>query len=331
MTPFSAWSSAGAIPTHRGWSEQALLSLLWGDHASPLETRWASLFRDLTKLGPQHIVASNQVGALGIYAPMSWLHGDRNGGRIGTTGVDIDLDFQRIGAAFATGAPRSGVLPASVRLFDKYGDALLTLAQGPHVDPAAFRDFVARHTRLAPSPLPTVAHPEGTSPVDRPSITTLDAALEAWSDLADRRGLEDILTSHGVNREELYTAAENDVASPIAPRDIVELLRWMVSQKAPMAFQVGRTGVVVVARVIPDEVAVTAHGVELCGSAAVLRLDPRRLNNAWLVKTETESGVQRSIEFLDEAGELAVCLGGAEQSVAAGVSGWTRQPFRPGA
>ena len=330
MTPFTAWSSAGALPAERGWSEQALLSLLWGDHVSPLEARWESLFRELMGLGRQHIVTTNRVGALGILAPLEWEHGDRSGGRIGTAGVDIDLDFRRIGAAFATGAPREGVLAPAVRLFDKHGHALMMLAQGPGSDRAAFRAFVARHTRAAPAPLPHRALPSAPGLLDIPSGKAVDQALDEWMALRDRRSVEALLHAHGVHRNALYDAAPDDRATPIAARDIGAMLQWMVSQKAPMALQVGRAGVVAVARVVPDEVVVSDNGIELCGASAVLRLDPRHMHNAWLVKSETDQGAQRSIEFLDEDGELAVCLGGAEQCVAAGVSGWTHQPFRPG-
>jgi putative heme degradation protein len=329
MNPFSAWSAVGAVPSERGWSEQTLLSLLWGDHVKPLQTRWASLFRDLTSLGAQHVVATNQVGALGVYAPLSWIHGDGRGGRLGTTGVDIDLDFERIGAAFATGAPRCGVLPRSVRLFDRYGDALLTLAKGPGVSCESFQAFVKNHGRPAPSPLPTVKPLHASARPGQPE--NVDTAIQAWAELQDRRGLESVLKDHKVSRQMLYNAASEDVAQSISAREVVELLRFMVSQKAPMALQVGREGMVAVARVVAEEVAVTTHGVELAGSTAVLRLDPRRMHHAWLVTHRTPHGKkQRSIELLDDAGELAVCLGGAEQGMAAGVSGWTRAPFRPG-
>jgi len=331
MNPFSAWTSTGAVPPQRGWSEQTQLSLIWGDHASPLQTRWMVLLQDLCRLGPQHVVTTNQVGALGFYAGLEWQHGDADGARLGCDGVEIDLDFQRVGAAFATGAPRAGVLPRATRVFDRHGDALLTFAANPFGPTDAFDAFARRNARPVAPPLPRVASPEPAVTAEAPSKAQLDAALSDWAELADARAFEALLDRHTLNRAQLYSAADDARASRIQARELVELLRWMVDQRAPMSLQVGRAGVVTVVRAIPEEVVVTRDGLEIGGGSAVLRLDPRRLDEAWLVtQTDGDGKRHRSIQLLDGAGELAVCLGGAEQNVAAGVSGWTRQPYRPG-
>ena len=68
MNPFSAWTAVGAVPCTRGWSEQALVTLMWGEHTRPLQTRFQPLLRDLLALGPLDVVAPNQVGALHIQA-----------------------------------------------------------------------------------------------------------------------------------------------------------------------------------------------------------------------------------------------------------------------
>ena len=329
MTPFSAWSVAGALPPARGWSEQALLSTMWGEHATPLEARYRGLIQALGQLGPQQVVASNQVGALGLFAPLEWLDGDQNGARFGTTGVDIDIDFRRIGALFATGAPRAGVLPPTIRMFDQYGDGLLTLAPGPRVDRARFEAFVRQHQRAAAPPLPQRPPPAPRPPEARPGARKLQSAVEDWLRHSPRTPLESLLKTHRITRSDLYAASPPERASSMEASDMVQVLHMMVERRAPMALQVGRNGVVVVARVRAEEVQVTPEGVEFCGASAVLRLNPRRLRHAWMVRTPTAAGIQSTIELLDESGDLAVCIGGAEQAVAAGMSGWTREPSRP--
>ena len=330
MNPFSAWTSTGAVPPQRGWSEQTQLSLLWGDHASPLQSRWPVLLEQLCQLGPQHVVTTNQVGALGFFSALNWQHGDTNGGRLAADGIEVDLDFRQVGAAFATGAPRPGVLPRATRIFDRHGDPLLTVAAHPLGPTDAFDAFARRNLRPVAPPLPQMASAGPVMPAESPSKAQLDAALADWAEHPDDRSFEVLLSKHSMSRAQLYSAADDQRASRVAPRDLAALLRWMADQKAPLSFQVGRTGVVTMVRTTLDEVMVTRDGLEVAGGSAVLRLDPRRLDETWLVTQTTSDGKRhRSIELLDDAGELAVCLGGAEQGVAAGVSGWTRQPFRP--
>jgi putative hemin transport protein len=329
MTPFSAWSVAGALPPARGWSEQALLSTMWGEHATPLEARYQSLIHALGLLGPQQVVASNQVGALGLFAPLAWQAGDQNEARLGTTGVDIAIDFRRIGALFATGAPRTGVLPPAIRLFDHYGDGLLTLAPGPRIDRARFEAFVRRHRRAAAPPLPQRPPPAPRPLEARPGARKLQAAVDDWLRDSPPPPLESLLKTHRITRSDLYAAAPPERARTMKAGEMVEVMHMMVERRAPMALQVGRAGVVMVARVRAEEVQVTREGVEICGASAVLRLNPRRLRNAWMVRTPTARGIESTIELLDESGDLAVCIGGAEQAVAAGMSGWTREPYRP--
>lgn len=333
MTPFHAWTQSGALSTAQGWSEQAQLALLWGEQAKPLMPRWETLFRAMSRLGPLHIVTTNRVGALGVYAPLQWAHGDRDGFRLATTGLDIDIDTREVGAVYATGTARPRVLPRAVRLFDRHGDALLTLALGPGGPAAAFDELVARNARPAAPPLPPARNPSAEQALsDRPTLddTLRGMLFDDWRALRDPRAFETILKRHRLNRFEAYRNAPDDLATALPARDINQLLKWLVDESAPMAFQVGRTGCRVIARTIPDEAVVSRDGIELAGGTAVLRLDPRRLQHAYVVRFRTELGVHRSIEFLDEHGELAVCVGGADHDAAASLSEWTREPFRPG-
>ena len=323
MTPFSAWSSVGAVPSRRGWSEQALLTLLAGEHACPLQTRWTALFEALTRLGPQQVVATNAVGALGVLAPLEPLSGDDARIRLGGPSVHLALDPSQLGAALATGAPRAGVLPPAVRLFDHQGDALLTFAPGPDQPADALPALARRHRRAAPAPLPTAPVAPRVRPT--PTRATLDAALDAWLDPADPRDLAAILSAHDLSRSELFCVAPDRDATPLPAHQLVEVLRWMVSRGRPMTVQVDRTGVSARARLVPSAIEVGPGGVELAGGAAVLRLVADQLHHGWLVTERSAQGVQRSLELLDASGELAVRLGGPTAS-RVGAGGWVHPP-----
>ena len=180
MNPFSAWNAVGAVPCTRGWSEQALVTLMWGEHTRALQTRFNPLLQDLLALGPLQVTATNQVGALEIQASMSWHHGNHERGRIGTRDIDIDIDFRRIGAVVATGTRSQSVLSRAIRLFDQYGDALISVSPSQTIGAAAFQAFVDQYTRCVPPLLPD-ATPRPARP--RPTrIIDIDGALKRWTD-----------------------------------------------------------------------------------------------------------------------------------------------------
>ena len=331
MTPFSAWARTGAVPAERGWSEQTLLSLVCGEHATPLQTRWPTLLSDLCALGVQHVVTTNRVGALGFYAPLAWHH-DGDGTRLAGDGVAIKLDTEQLTAAFATGTPRSGMLRRTTRLFDRHGDPLLVMATTPFGHTRDFDAFVRRHQRPVTPPQPQLAPLAPAGPADSAPRGRLAAALADWKGLTDARAFEELLIHHGLNRSQLYAAADDDLASVVNARELIVLLRWMVDRQAPISLQVGRCGVVTSARVTAEELTVAPKALELAGGNAVLRLALQQLGQIWLVQHPGLDGTShQSIQLLDSAGELAACIGGAEQWLAAGVWGWTRQAFRPGA
>jgi putative heme degradation protein len=205
------------------------------------------------------------------------------------------------------------------------------LATTPFGPTEAFDAFVRRNTRPVSPPQPGLAPIAPARPATAPPRNRLDAALSDWSRNSGFRTFGELLNHHGLNRSQLYAAADDTTASRVKARELVVLLRWMIDQSAPMSLQVGRCGVATSVRVVADELITSAGGLELAGGNAVLRLALEHLAEVWLVQQTSLDGTpQQSIQILDTAGELAVCIGGAEQVLAAGVRGWTRQPFRPG-
>ena len=328
MNPFSAWTAVGAVPCTRGWSEQALVTLMWGEHTRALQTRFKPLFLDLLELGPLNVVTTNRVGALHIQADLTWHHGNDGAGCIGTDTIDIDIDFGHINAIVATGTQSQTILSRAIRLFDPYGDVAVSVSPTPALSSTAYQSVVDRYTRCV-APLLPDATPQPARPRPR-RIVDIDGALKRWTDSGDRQALETLLVDHRLTRQHLYRTASDSRASAISRHEVVQLLRWMIARKAPIQFQVGRPGVAAVARVIPEAVAVRSQTIELAGSAAVLRLDPAHMDHAWVVTHDTPDGPQRNIELLDEAGELAVRLGTVERAAAARSSRQTCPPIRPG-
>ena len=151
----------------------------------------------------------------------------------------------------------------------------------------------------------------------------IDAALRAWHQRPIGSAIDSILDAHGVTRQQFYNSVAGTVASPVSAPEVVDLMRWMVSKPARLLVQAGRAGVMSSARIFPEAVHVEDGDVELVGPQTLLRLDMVSMQHCWVVSHDTPRGRLRQVELLDDAGDLAVCIGPTELGPAAAVSNWS--------
>lgn len=319
--PFSAWVDAGTVHHTEDWSEQALLQTVASPWTRALEAPFGALLEQLSTVCQFIATTANPVGAIARFGPLRWATSSPGLGILQIDGGKITLDLQGIRSALVTGIDGPSMLPCGLRLYDASGAPLLSLTPATEHGTHAFRGFIAAHSTPSGALPPVLPAPRSR---DRPPRSVnIDAALRAWHQRPIGRSIDRLLHEHGVTRQQFYNSVAGTVASPVSSREVVHLMRWMVSKRAPLLVQAGRAGVTSVARVFPEAVQVEDGDVELLGPQTLLRLDEASMQHCWVVTRDTHRGRMRQIELLDAAGDLAVCMGPTELGPAAALSNWS--------
>ncbi|MBO84473.1 MAG: hypothetical protein CL927_03890, partial [Deltaproteobacteria bacterium] len=258
MRLFSTWAAASAIADPLVWTEASILQAVAQAECRVLATPLDDLLGRLTALGSQRILVANPVGTLAQAGRFSWASPQGHIGHLHARDVDIDLDLQSAATVLATGVGRRSVLPLGVRVYNSAGDLLLSLTPDSHIGSQAFHEVVRAHfikVSERPSPPSTTAHPQRSRTTHL--AVDIDGAMVAWSRSSTHHSLDAILEQHGVSRQQFYNTVPGAVASPIEADQMLALLRWTVSKRAPMLLQVGRAGAATVTRLFPTAVETT--------------------------------------------------------------------------
>lgn len=329
MNPFVAWQDYGAILPNRGWSEQALYGLLWGDNVTAIEAQWEVLLSSLGMLGPQEIFIRTRVGALGVFSDYSVAACSAATARLTAPRFQMDLQIPRVAAILATKMPYRSTSSASIRFFDQFGDSILTLEFRDAIHPALVDEWVKKHQRGTLPSMPRFAAQPMLPPDETPDNATLEAAVDAWRQLPSPHQMDPLLERFQLSREQLYKAAPASQTTPLADRDIVDILHWMIDQGHNLQLSAHRTGINTQATATPDALVVCRDGIDLVGESCRVRLDPHQLQRAWLVTRSTSDQSNQTIELLDASGELAMSIGIATPKTTAARGGMTRKGTGP--
>ena len=324
MRLFSTWAAAEGIFGPPTWSEATLLQVVAQAECRALATPFGTLLGRLAQLCPHNVLVSNEIATLEHRASLTWEPRHGCVGHLCASDVEIDIDLEATATVLSTGVGHRPILPKSVRLYNASGMFLLSIAPSSASGIVDFNAFVQAHATGAALPPSATKHHAA---VDRsPASVDIDGAMQTWHQTRAHRSLDAILEGHGVSRQQFYNTVPGTMASPVSAEEVLALLRWMVSKKAPMLMQVGRAGAATIARVCPTSVTHAQGGIHVAGAQTLLRLDPARLNHAWVVSLDTPKGRMRRVELLDGSGDLAVCLGPAALGRAASVSSWSAAP-----
>ncbi|HEY4240363.1 MAG TPA: ChuX/HutX family heme-like substrate-binding protein [Kofleriaceae bacterium] len=281
-----------------GVSEVELVATL--DHATRLAPDPASLLHALPAVGRCMALTRNEHCVSEVRGTYGEVELGAHAGTVIGDAIDLRVFLDHWRHLYAIDEPER----RSIHVFDRTGTAVHKIYLEPSGDAAAWAAIVA--SRAQPGPLVLEAAPPPRT--ERPDAEIeREALIAGWDAMTDTHEFFHLLAKHGASRVQALRLAAEDETRPRARRvsdgAIGEVLRGSAASGERIMIFVGNRGCIqvfsgAVARIAP-------HGpwLNVLDASFNLHLRADRIASSWVVAKPTRSGLVRSLELFDAAGE----------------------------
>lgn len=293
-----------------GVSEAELLAAGCGDTVTRLSTDWSQLVCGLYKLGPVTAQTRNAHAVhekhgryrnISIAGNRGWVLGEN---------IDLRLFLSHWHLGFAVEEEFDGKMCRSLQFFDQDGTAVHKVHLNAESRADAFDDLVERY--LSPNQSPV-------QPVQRLSVATdeksdeaidRDGLLYAWRRMQHPRTFVDVLKKFGARRIQALRLADRDLAYPVAPAALVQVLNGVTELKTQVKVFVGNKGAVQIHSGLICAIKRIGPWVSVLDGSFNLHLREDHIATAWVVLKPSTDGIVSSLELYDRKGEIVALLFG---------------------
>lgn len=301
----------GFRPRYLGLSEAEFLALSCGHHTRRLKTDWLPLLHWLRGIPALRSITTNAGAAL--EQPLAHEEAGVSGHSLRLHGPDqeLEFDFSQWHCGFAVAPGVDGTQRAGLRFFNPHGDLLHSIeAEVPfRLSLGMSADFHAvDQGREQPLPCPRPSTPA--------ELDAFDAeCLRLWWQLPLAHTARPVPGLPGVTRGRLLAALGQDHAIQVelgALHTLVECLDAL--ERESLRLTVANHGAVQRCRGRGFYAARMDEAILLHNETCTLRLLPRAVHAAWMVRKPTHQGERLGLELHDERGELLAGIDAAAKT-----------------
>lgn len=296
-----------------GVSEAELVSSGVEDTATRLTTAWRDMLTAMPSLGRVMCLTRNDHCVHERHGRFEQVSANGPHGLVLGPDIDLRIFFGQWHAGFAVAEDTRSGPRRSLQFFDAYGTAVHKIYATAETDMAAFDALVARFRAEGQSAEHTVTARPDPEP-DRPdSAIDLESLRSAWRAMRDTHEFFGILRQHKVGRVQALRLVGNDLAQPLVPGSVRDVLTASAGSETPIMVFVGSPGCIQIHTGPVRKLVPTGPWLNVLDPTFNLHLREDAIAHTFIVRKPTDDGVVTSIEAFDDAGRTIALFFGARK------------------
>jgi len=296
-----------------GVSEAELVSSGVEETATRLTTGWRDMLTAMPTLGRVMCLTRNDHCVHERHGRFEQVSANGPHGLVLGPDIDLRIFFGQWHAGFAVAEDTRSGPRRSLQFFDAYGTAVHKIYATAETDMAAFDALVARFRAETQSAEHAVTARPDPEP-DRPdSAIDLESLRDAWRAMRDTHEFFGILQKHKVGRVQALRLVGNDLAQPLVPGSVRDVLTASASSETPIMVFVGSPGCIQIHTGPVQKLVPTGPWFNVLDPTFNLHLREDAIAHTFIVRKPTDDGVVTSVEAFDDAGRTIALFFGARK------------------
>lgn len=286
-----------------GVSEAELVETQVGETAVRLDTDVASLLHALGSVGRCMALTRNEHAVSEVRGCYGGVELGAHAGQVIGERIDLRVFPSRWRHAFAIDEPhpqRSGERRRSIHVFDAAGTAVHKIYLEPAGDTHEWDAIVATRAAALPLALEPAPPPHRERPDPQVDVPAL---LATWDGMTDTHEFFHLLAAHRVTRTQALRLAGPERARRVGRSALAHLLDAVAATRDPIMVFVGNPGCIQIYSGAIERVVRTGPWLNVLDHLFDLHVREDHIASSWVVHKPTRSGVVRSLELFDAAGE----------------------------
>lgn len=314
------------IAEELGVTEGELVASACGASGELVATRLrgapVELLGELSVLGPMKAITRNRDAVLEVDGAYAELELFEHTGRVAGE-IDLRLSPGRWRHVFSLREESKRGPRVSLQFFDDAGAALHEAHATAETDHEALEELIERRTAANQSPTMPVERPPSPPPTRPDDAIDVAGLRAAWRAMKDTHELLDLLRRFEVGRHQALRLLGPDFARPASPKALEKTLADVAAASVPIMIFVGNPGLIQiwsgpVRRLVPRD-----GWVHVLDPTLDLRVREDRIDNAWVVRKPTDTGVVTALEVYSGE-ELTTLIVGKRRPGDAENEAWRR-------
>lgn len=292
-----------------------------GVQATRLEADWATLVAQLRSLNQVKTVTRNPSAVIeveGVYDNVEFF--GAMGQAVGA--LDLRIFIRRWKHGFAVVEETRRGLSRGLQFFDGAGRAIHKLYLRPESDSEAFDALVHAHTSKDQGTAQQVSPPEAAAPTQPDAQVDVEGLRKDWRAITDTHQFFGLLRKFGVTRTQALRLAGEELAHPLEPKVLEQILHHSRDTEMPFMVFVGNPGLIQIRTGVTRKVAWMGPWLNVLDPGFNLHVRMDAVHEAWLVRKPTSDGNVTAVELYDREGEQIALMVGKRKPGAPESGAW---------
>lgn len=286
-----------------------------------LRPEFEAILGAMPSLGPVKAITRNETVVIeveGAYSGVEFF------GAMGQSVSDIDLRiFARRWAHgfFVTEETRKGPRK-SLQFFDAHGVAIHKDYLLEETNQKAASSLIERFRAAAQEPIVSFEPEPASTPLAPDAAIDREKLRSAWLAMKDTHEFFGLLRQFNVERQQALRLVGTDLATPVAPSCMEQILRRSSEQELPIMIFVGNRGLIQIFTGVTRRVVPMTGWLNVMDPRFNLHVRSDEIAAAWVVRKPTVDGIVTAVEFYDRTGEQVALFNGRRKPGSPELPGW---------